>query len=60
MQLYKVLKIMPIIETKNKLFHLFWNKCSLLFVYETKSDISNKMPPMGNAEGRKNIPIKKK
>ena len=27
---------------------------------EINSDINKKIPPMGNAEGRKNIPIKKK
>ena len=49
----------PMIEIKNRVFHLFWKKFSLLFMNEINRDINKKIPPMGNAEGRKNIPIKK-
>ena len=58
-QLYKVLDEINNVEIKNIKFHLFLIKFSLFFLNANKIENSKKKPPIGNAEGKKKIPIKK-
>ena len=58
-QLYKVLDENNNNEIKNIEFHLLFIKFSLFFLNAIKIEDSKKNPPIGNAEGKKKIPIKK-
>ena len=58
-ELYKVLNKINNVEIKNIKFHLFFTKFSLFFLNAIKIEDSKKTPPIGNAEGKKKIPIKK-
>ena len=58
-QLNIVLKNISIVEIKNIKFHLCIIKFLRLLVNEIKIEHSRKIPPIGNAEGKKKIPNKK-
>ncbi len=53
------LMITPKIHIKNKEFHLFLNRFSLVFENVKIIENNKNNAPIGNAEGRKNIPIRK-
>ena len=58
-EIFRVLnRIIPIDINRGK-FHLSLSEIWFLFLNERINEINKKIPAMGNAEGRKNIPIKK-
>tara|TARA_B100001741_G_scaffold164446_1_gene135888 strand:- start:349 stop:573 length:225 start_codon:yes stop_codon:yes gene_type:complete len=57
--LYAELNSTPNIQIKNKMFHLFFNSLSLALKKEIIKDSNKKKAPIGNADGKNNIPIKK-
>ena len=58
-QLNKVIKKINNVEIKNIKFHLFFIKFLLFFLNAIKIDDNKKNPPIGNAEGKNKIPMRK-
>ena len=60
MELYNVLRIIEIKQRNKIKSHLFWKKFFFSMQKEIITAINKKINPNGNAEGRKNIPIRNK